>query len=72
MESHVDTLARCRLLALAALERAANVAAPRSGLVASARLAPGLAIAELDELACFAPKARLRILEILDRLPPYQ
>jgi len=69
MDTNVETLARCRLLALAAMQRAANVAVARPGPVVAAPMSSTSAAAEREQLACFAPAVRSRILEILDRLP---
>jgi hypothetical protein len=58
MKSDVDLLARCKALSRAAMERAADVAAPAAS-----------AAAEVKQLEAFTPKARARILAVLDRLP---
>jgi len=56
--SSVDLLARCKALSAAAMRRAADVAAARP-----------LAASDEERLAAFTPKARARILQVLDRLP---
>jgi len=58
MESDVDTLARCKALSRAAMARAADVAGPRPA-----------AASDEERLQAFTPKARARILAVLNRLP---
>jgi hypothetical protein len=58
MKSDVDLLARCKALSKAAMERAADVAAPAAS-----------AMADVKRLEMFTPKARAFILAVLDRLP---
>jgi hypothetical protein len=58
MQSNVDLLARCKALSKAAMERAADVAAPAAS-----------AATEAERLQVFTPKARAFILAVLDRLP---
>jgi hypothetical protein len=58
MKSDVDLLARCKALSRAAMARAADVAGPRPATVP-----------DEERLAAFTPKARAKILAVLDRLP---
>jgi len=66
---NLEPLVRCHVLALAAMQRVADVA------VAPARPGPGPAApapragTDAERLAVFTPKARARILAVLDRLP---
>ena len=79
MTSKLDTLARCHLLALAAMQQVA-ADAPLLRAVPAAPLplrrmgradpmAPAaFSRTEVELLAAFTPKARARILAVLDRL----
>ena len=69
MQSTVDTLARCRALALAAMPVPGRAAAPRPPRCDALLLAAMPGVSDAEALACFSEKGRAFILAVLDRLP---
>ena len=69
MQSTVDTLARCRALALAAMPVPGRAAAPRPPPDGGMLPIWAPASADAVALACFSEKGRAFILAVLDRLP---